>query len=104
MLCYARTGTHMAISWSGRLIWLKNTLSLHPTACNCMGRREGTGLPYWRMEVSFNQLKVVAKLQLGSLNLDAILKLLANIEGHRDLGKSHPEIPILKVVCVQNYT
>lgn len=94
----------MAISWSGQLISLKNTFFLHLIVCNCMGRREGFcvggGLLCWRMEVSFDQLKVVAKLQLGSLNLDAILKLLAKIKGHRDLGKSHPEIPILKVVCV----
>ena len=58
------------------------------------------GLTKLGKEVSFDEFKVVPKPQLGSLNLDAILKLLAKIEGHGNLGKSHPEIPSLKVVCV----
>lgn len=65
-----------------------------------VGRREGIGSPHWGKEVPFDQFNEVAKLQLGSLKLDATLQLLAKIEGRGDLGKSYPEIPGLKVVCV----
>lgn len=38
------------------------------------------------------------KLQVGSLDLDAILKLLAKLKGDGDMGKPYPEIPSLKAV------
>lgn len=50
-------------------------------------------------QMNFHKLKAVARLLLRSLNLDAILKLLVRIKGHRDLGKSQTEISSLKVVC-----
>lgn len=41
-------------------------------------------------EVSFHQFKIVLKRQLQSLNLDALLKVLAKSKGHRNPGKSQP--------------
>lgn len=59
----------------------------HEKKCRQEGRKR---LTKEGKEVSFHQFKIVLKLQLQSLNLDPLLKVLTKSKGRRNPGKSQP--------------
>lgn len=60
------------ISWSGQLTWLKIPFIFqHEKKCRQERRKRLTKVG---KEMPFHQFKIVLKLQLQSLNLDALLK------------------------------